>query len=172
MIKEYLELGQIVSTHGVKGEVRFNPWCDSPSFIKKFKTLYLDKNGEKPIRLKSVKIQNNMAILCLEGIDDIEKAKFYKNTVLYIKRADASLPNDVWFVSELIDCSVYDSKTDKLLGQITDVTQTGANDVWYIKTPSGREVLIPAIKDVVVSVDVKDGVIKINLLKGLFDNED
>lgn len=172
MIKDYLELGQIVSTHGVKGEVRFNPWCDTPEFVKKFKTLYFDNQGEKSIKVISARPHGNVAILMLEGVDDIDKARGLKNTVLYMKRSDASLPDGVWFIQELIDCAVTDCKTGETLGTVADVSETGANDVWHIKTTDGREVLIPAVKEVVMSVDVKNGIIKINPLKGLFDDED
>lgn len=171
MIKNYLELGQIVSTHGIKGEVRFNPWCDTPEFIKKFKTLYFDKNGEKEIKVISARAHGNVAILMLEGIDDVDKARALKNTVLYMKRSDAKLPKGTWFIQELFDCTVIDNETGKELGIIIDVSETGANDVWHIKTPKGSEVLIPAIKQVVVSVDVEERIVKIIPIKGLFDDE-
>ena len=170
MIKEYLELGQVVSTHGLKGEVRFNPWCDTPDFVKKFKTLYFDNKGEKGIKVLSARPHGNVAILLLEGIDDVDKAKALKNTVLYMKRSDAKLSKGTWFIQELFDCTVIDVQTDKELGVICDVSETGANDVWHIKTSKG-EVLIPAIKQVVVDVDVEVGIVKINVLKGLFDDE-
>ncbi len=171
MIKSYLELGQIVSTHGVKGELRFNPWCDTPDFVKKFKTLYFDNKGEKSIKVISARPHGNVAILMLDGVDDMDKARALKNKVLYMKREDAKLPKDVWFRQELFDCKVLDNETGAELGIISDVSETGANDVWHIKTSKG-EVLIPAIKDVVVSVNVADGIIKINVLKGLFEDED
>lgn len=171
MIKNYLELGQIVSTHGIKGEVRLNPWCDAPEFVKKFKTLYFDKNGEKSVKVISARPHGNVAILLLEGVDDIDKARALKNTVLYMKRSDAKLPKGTWFVQELFDCTVIDNNNGENLGTIVDVSETGANDVWHVKTPKGAEVLIPAIKEVVVSVDVEEGKIIINPLKGLFDDE-
>ena len=170
MIKDYLELGQIVSTHGIKGEMRFNPWCDTPDFVKKFKTLYFDSKGEKSIKVISARPHGNVVILMLEGIDDIDKARALKNKVFYMKRSDARLPKGTWFVQELFDCKVIDDNTGEELGIITDVSETGANDVWHIKTPKG-EVLIPAIKQVVVSVDVEEGIVKINPIKGLFDDE-
>ena len=171
MIKNYLELGEIVSTHGIKGEVRFNPWCDTPEFVKKFKNLYFDKNGEKEIKVISARVHGNVAILFLDGIDNVDKAKNLKNTVLYMKRSDANLPKGTWFIQELFDCTVFDDETGEELGTIIDVSETGANDVWHIKTPKGSEVLIPAIKQVVVSVDVEEGIVKINPIKGLFDDE-
>lgn len=172
MIKNYLELGQIVSTHGIKGEMRFNPWCDKPEFVKKFKTLYFDKNGEKSIKVKAARPHGNMVILILEDIDTVEKAQALKNTVLYMKRADAHLPKGTWFVQELFECTVIDDNNGKVLGTIVDVSETGANDVWHIKTPKGDEVLIPAIKQVIVNVDVEKGEILINPIKGLFEDED
>lgn len=171
MIKNYLELGQIVSTHGIKGELRFNPWCDTPDFVKKFKTLYFDSKGEKPIKVISARPHGNMAILLLEGVDDIDKAKALKNTVLYMKRSDAKLPKGTWFIQELFDCQVFDINTGKELGTICDVSETGANDVWHIKTSTGV-VLIPSVKEVVKSVNVEEGIVKINPIKGLFNDED
>lgn len=172
MVKKYLEIGQIVSTHGIKGEMRFNPWCDKPEFVKKFKTLYFDKNGEKSIKVISARPHGNMVILMLQDINTVEKAQALKNTVLYMKRADAHLPKGTWFVQELFDCTVIDDNNGKVLGTIVDVSETGANDVWHIKTPKGDEVLIPAIKQVIVNVDVEKGEILINPIKGLFEDED
>ncbi len=172
MIKEYLELGQIVSTHGVRGEMRFNPWCDTPEFVKKFKTLYFDSKGEKAVKVVSARPHGNMVLLILENVETVEQARALKNTVLFMKRSDANLPSDVWFRQELFDCKVFDNETGKELGLISDVSETGANDVWHIKTAKGSEVLIPAVKSVVVSVDVAEGIVKINVLKGLFEDED
>lgn len=171
MIKEYLELGQIVSTHGIKGEVRFNPWCDTPEFVKKFKTLYFDSNGSKSIKVLSARPHGNIVILMLDGVDSVDKARALKNTVLYIKRSDAHLPEGRWFIQELLDCEVLDCNSGGKLGTVCDVSETGANDVWHIKTPDGKEVLIPAVKEIVIDIDVKSGIIKINPIKGLFDDE-
>lgn len=171
MIKEYLELGQIVSTHGIKGEVRFNPWCDTPEFVKKFKTLYFDANGSKAVRVLSARPHGNIVILMLEGVDNVDKARELKNTVLYIKRSDAHLPSGSWFIQELFGCEVFDCNSGESLGTVCDVSETGANDVWHIKTHDGREVLIPAVKEIVIDPDVENGIIKINPIKGLFDDE-
>lgn len=171
MIKNYLELGQIVSTHGVKGEVRFDPWCDSPDFVKKFKTLYFDANGEKAIKVISARPHGNIAILMLDGVNTVDEARALRGTVLYMKRIDAHLPKGTWFIQELIGCSVIDADTDKSYGEITDVIATGANDVYCIKTPSG-EVLFPAVKEFIASTDVESGTVKIRPIKGMFGDED
>ncbi|MBQ8767034.1 MAG: 16S rRNA processing protein RimM, partial [Clostridia bacterium] len=169
MIKSYLELGQIVSTHGIKGEMRFNPWCDTPDFVKKFKTLYFDNKGENSIKVVSARSHGNVVILMLDSVDDIDKARALKNKVLYMKRSDAKLPKGTWFVQELFDCKVIDDNTGKELGIITDVSETGANDVWHI-TNDGKEYLVPAIDEVIVSVDTENSAVVIRPMKGIFDD--
>lgn len=173
MIKEYLELGQIVGTHGVKGELRVNPWCDSPEFAKKFKTLYFDKNGNNSVRVVSCRPHGNIILLKLENVDTIEKAETLRNAMLYLRRADAELPEGTWFIEELIGCVVRDADDrDKVYGTLYDVSDTGANDVWYINGEDGKEYLIPAIKDVVIETDVASNVVFIRPLKGIFDDAD
>lgn len=172
MIKEYLEIGQIVSTHGIRGEVRLNPWCDGPEFVKKFKTLYRDDKGQASFKVVSCRPHGNVAVVKLEGVDTVEQAKALKNTVLYMKRSDVNLPKGKWFISELIDCRVVDADDNTVeYGVITDVDSGLANDVWYIKTDDGAEVLIPAIKDVVINCDVENNVVYIRPLRGLFDED-
>ena len=172
MLKQYLEIGQIVSTHGVKGELRVNPWCDSPEFMKKFKTLYFDKNGEKAIKVTACRPHGNVVILKIEGIDTVEDAQKLRNKTLYMNRADAKLRKGDWFIQDLIGCTVYDADDESICyGVLTDVSQTGANDVWHIEK-EGKEYLIPAIPPVVISTDVEAGVIKIRPLRGIFDDED
>lgn len=170
MIKDYLEIGKITSTHGLKGEVRVQPWCDSPEFMKKFKTLYFDKKGEKPVKV-SCRPNGNMVIMKMQGIDTVEEASRYREKVLFMKRSDAQLPEGTWFIQELIDCKVVDADDENIsYGILSDVSETGANDVWHIRN-NDKEYLIPAIPSVVVSTDVVEGIIKIRPLKGIFDDE-
>lgn len=170
MIKEYLEIGKITSAHGIKGEMRVQPWCDTPEYMKSFKTLYLDKKGERPIAVKS-RPNGNMVIMKIQGVDTVESAAEYRNKIIYMKRSDAKLPDGTWFIQELIDCTVIDAdKEDIVYGVISDISQTGANDVWHIKKDD-KEYLIPAIPDVVIDTDVVKGIIKIRPLKGIFDDE-
>ena len=171
MKKDFLETGEIVGTHGVRGEMRVNPWCDSPAFLKKFKKLYLDENGQKSLDVKSAREHGNVALVTVDGIDTVEKAQAMRGKVIYIKRDDAKIPKGSYFIAELIDCTVYDADDESVVyGIITDVSMTGANDVWHIEK-DGKEYLIPAIKDVVISVDVEEGVVKIRPMKGIFDDE-
>ena len=170
-MKKYIETGKIVGTHGVKGMVRVQPWSDSGEFLSGFKCFYLDKNGDKKIEVKSAKPHGNVVLMSLKGVDSIEDAERLRSTVIYIDRADVNLPEGRYFISDLIGCTVTDADTDLILGEITDVSATGANDVWHI-TKDGKEYLVPAIEDVIVSVDVESEQIIIRPIKGIFDNED
>ena len=171
MIKEFLEVGQIVGTHGVRGEMRLNPWADGPEFVKQFKTFYFDNKGQKSVKVISARPHGNVAIVKLEGVDTVEKAASFRNKVLYIKRADAKISEGTYFISELIGCEVYDSDDDAVCyGVLSDVSETGANDVWHIKK-DGEEYLIPAIPSVVINVDVAANRVEIKPLRGIFDDE-
>ena len=173
MIKEFLEIGEIVGTHGIRGEIRFNPWCDSPEFVKKFKTLYYDSNGGCAAQIKTARPHGNIVLLTIDGIDTVEKAQKLRGKVLYMKRSDAKLPEGTYFIAELIGCTVYDADNpDKIYGTLSDVSETGANDVWHIKDSGGKEYLIPSIPDVVIETDVAQNRIVIRPLKGIFDDED
>ena len=172
MLKHYLAVGEIVGTHGLKGELRLNPWCDSGKFLKKFKTLYLDEEGQRKTALLSSREHGNIVLITLEGIDSVEKAEKLRKTVLYIDREDAELPENTWFIEDLIGCTVKEKDTDTVYGVITDVMKYPANDVWTVKTKSGKEVLIPAIKDVIINVDTESKLAEIHALRGLFSEEE
>lgn len=172
MVKEFLVLGQIVGTHGVRGEMRVNPWCDSPDFAKKFKTLYMDEGGAQPVRVLSCRPHGNVFLVKLEGIDSIAEAEKHRDRMLYIKRSDAMLPENTWFIEELIGCSVLDADTARCYGTLSDVMSTGANDVWAVTDEKGHEYLLPAIKDVVIAANVSENKVFIRPLKGIFDDAD
>lgn len=173
MIKAYLEIGEIVGTHGVRGEMRVNPYCDSPDFFREFKTLYYDEDASCAVRVLSARPHGNVVLLTLEGVDSIERAQAMRGRMLYIKREDAHLPEGRYFIAELIGCEVLDADNPaKVYGTLSDVSETGANDVWHITAQSGREYLIPAIPDVVVDTDVEQNRITIRPLRGIFDDED
>lgn len=172
MIKKYLEAGQIVGTHGVKGEMRVNPWCDSPEFLNGIKTFYLDKNGNAPIAVQSIRPHGNVVLVMLSGINSIEDAQKMRNKILYIDRADKPLGDGQNYIEDLIGCKVFDVDDQKIkYGEITDVITGVANDVWTIKSENGKETLIPAIKDVIIKTDTQNGMVFIRPLKGLFTDE-
>ena len=173
MRQPYLEVGKIVSTHGVRGEVRVDPWCDSPDFMRQFKTLYYDKAGAKPVKVLSCRPHGNIAILKLSGVDTVEAAAALRNKVLFMARTDANIPDNSYFIQDLIGCRVVDADApEKLYGTLTDVSRTGANDVWHVTDNDGREYLLPAIPPVVIDTDIDSGTVLIRPLRGIFDDAD
>ena len=170
MKKEFLEIGKFVGTHGVRGMVRIQPWSDDGEFLTQFKKFYLE-NGKTKIEMSKITPHGNVVIAQVKGIDSIEEAEKLRNQVLYIKRDDAHLPEGRYFVSEIIGSSVYDADTNALLGTLSDVSPTGANDVWHIKS-GDKEYLLPAIPDVIVDVDINNDKVIVRPLKGIFDDGD
>jgi len=172
MRKQFLEIGKVVTTHGVAGEVRLQPWCDSAEELVGVKTLYLDAAGTQPLRLARVRPHKNVVILKLEGVDTVEQAAAYRNRVLYIDRAALPLAPGQHFVQDLLGIRVYDADDGRLYGTLTDVFETGANNVYQITFPDGSEKLVPAIPQTVIETDVDAETMRIRPLKGLFDDED
>lgn len=169
MKKEFLEVGKIVGTHGVRGMVRIQPWSDSGEFLTHFKRFFFD-GGKTQIKVSKITPHGQVVIAALVGVDSIEQAEGYRGKTLYIKREDAALPEGRYFVSELIGAAVFDADSGESLGTLTDVSETGANDVWHIKRGE-REYLVPAIPPVIVSVDIDTEKVVIRPLKGIFDDE-
>ncbi len=171
MRNKFIECGKIVTTQGIKGEVRVQPWCDSPDFLLDFKAFYVLK-GEKKLEVISSRVQKNVVVIKFKEINSVEEAQALRNYVIYIERKSLKLPKGTYLVRDLIGLEVLDFETKKSYGKLCDVTKTGANDVYHIKTESGKTLLFPAIPDVVKNTDVDKGIIEITALKGLFDDED
>ena len=172
MKKQFLETGKIVTTHAVRGEVRVQAWSDSPEDLLDFEVLYLDDKGQKPMHITSARVHKNVVVMKFEGINSIEEATPYIGKVLYMDRDDVILEEGVNFVADLIGLKVIHAETKKEYGELVDVTESGANDVYHIKTAEGKLLLAPAIDEVVKSVDIDGGVMEIIPLAGLFDDED
>lgn len=171
MKKKFLEVGKIVGTHGVRGMVRIQPWCDSAEFFCTLKKVYLDDAGEDKLTVTKSAPHGNVVIAAIKGIESIEEAEKYRNKVIYMDRKDAKLADDQYFITDLIGCEVFDADSGKNLGIVSDVSETGANDVWHIKQDD-KEYLIPAIDEVVITVNIEDEKVVIRPLKGIFPDED
>lgn len=169
-MKQFLEIGKIVSTQGIKGEVRVQPWCDEPQFLCEFDELYFD-GGMKPVAIENARVQKNIVIMKLAGTNTVEAAQLLRNKVLYMNRDDVELDENTYFVQDLVGLDVFDADSGEMIGKLTEVSATGANDVYHIDV-TGKEVFIPAIPDVVVETDIEGGKMLIRKMKGLFDDED
>ena len=167
MKKEYLEAGKIVTTHGIRGEVKIMPYTDTPELLAEFDRLFIGKNKDELI-IERYRVFKNMVIAKIEGVDTPEAAEKLRNKLLYMHRDDLELDDDTYFIQDLIGIEVRDADSGKVYGTISDVMQTGANDVYVIKG-SDREYLVPAIADVVVSTDIDESIMTIRPLDGLFD---
>ena len=167
-MEQYLEIGQVVSTHGVRGTMKVKPLTDDIKRFNKLKTVYMSIKEELvEFKIQEVKYNKNMVLLNLEGIDSIEKAEEYKNFYLKIDRKDAvKLPKDSYFVIDLLGCNVYTEK-EELLGMVDDVYSTGSNDVYVVKDSLGKLLVLPATKEVVKEVNVESKKIIVELIEGL-----
>lgn len=169
-MEDIFQVGIITSTHGVKGEVKVYPTTDDPGRFKKLKKVILDTGREKlDLEVESVKFFKQLVILKFKGYDSINDIEKYKQKSLYVTRDNAvKLQKDEYFVADLIGLRIFD-EDDKEIGVLEDCMVTGANDVYVIKLNDGRELLLPAIKECVLSVDIKEGTMKIHIMDGLLD---
>ena len=172
MRKEFLEIGKIVGTHGVRGELRVEPWCDAPSFLTKRKTLYWDAAGTRPVRVRSARAHKTLVLLSLEGVDTVETADTLRGKILYVARGDIHLPEGRFFIQDLIGLSVFDADSGRRYGTLSDVFATGANDVYEIRDDAGKTYLFPAVADMLVRTDLDAGRMEIRPIRGIFDDED
>jgi 16S rRNA processing protein rimM len=165
---EYIEIGQIVNTNGLKGVVKVNPFTDDISKFEDLKYVYIQlKNELKKVKIEQVRYNKNQVLLKLEGIDSIEEAEKYRNFYLKTeKESQEDLGEDTYYIVDLIGLDVYSDKNE-YLGKIEDVFPTGSNDVYVVKDNLGKQILIPAIVDVVKEVDLKNKKMIINLIPGL-----
>ena len=167
-MQEYFEIGQIVNTSGLKGVVKVNPFTDDMSRFEELKKVFIEKNKElTEYEIEEVRYHKNQVLLKFKNIDSIEEAEKFRNCYIKISRKDAKkLPEDTYFIVDLIDINVY-LENNEYVGKIIDVFSTGSNDVYVIKREENTDLLIPAIKDVVKKVDIKNKKMIINLIKGL-----
>ena len=170
-MQQYLEIAKITATHGIRGEVRCQYYCDTAEVLCDFDTLYFDK-GAKAVNITRAYPHKNVVVMKLEGVDSIEQAQPLIGRILYLDRDDAELDEDLFFIQDIIGLTVRDADTGEVYGKITDVYQNGAADVFSIKKADGKELMFPNISEVVLETDIEGGEMIIRPLKGLFDDED
>lgn len=161
MVQEFLEAGQIVNTHGVRGEVKIMPWTDSGEFLCSFQTLYLDG---APLAVRSARVHKGAVIARLEGVDDVEAAEALRDRVVCIRRADAKLPEGAFFLADLIGLDVVDENGARL-GTLREVLTPSRQRVYVVE--GEREIMIPAVPEFVLETNVEGGYIKVRLIEGM-----
>ena len=168
---DLFRVGVIANTHGVKGEVKVFPTTDAPERFKKLKTVILDAKREKiTLELQSARFFKNLVIVKFKGIDNINDIEKYKGKDLLITREQAvPLKKDEYFICDLIGCTVV-TEDGAEVGELTEVLQTAANDVFVVKLKeSGKELLLPNIPSCVLNVDLDDRKVTVHVLDGLYD---
>ena len=163
MKQQYLEVGKITNVHGLMGEVRVQPWADSPDFLCRFKTLYVDET-HWPIQVERARVHKNMAILKFQGITDVPGALSLRNAILYIDRADAHLPEGTFFLADIIGLDVVDEDGVKL-GTLKDILSPSRQQVYVVE--GERQILIPAVPEFILETNVDGGYIKVRLIEGM-----
>ena len=167
-MEEYLEIGQIVNTFGIKGQVKVVPFTDDITQFDTLKQINIEKR--KNLELFEIEKSNyhkNMIILKLKGIDTPEQAESLRNCYIKINRKDArKLPEGTYFIVDLIGLDVYTDE-EKLLGTLEDIYNAGSSDIYVVRTSEGKQILLPAIKDVIKKVDIENKKVIVHIIEGL-----
>jgi 16S rRNA processing protein RimM len=171
-MQDFLQVGKVVNTHGVKGEVKVVPLTDDPQRYDKLKWVYAGNDDTKQIlNIESVKYFKNTVIIKFKEVPDMDGAINLKEQYLYVDRKNAvKLPKDTYFICDLIGSEVFETDGTKL-GDLRDIIQTGSNDVYIVKSESGKEILVPALKSVVKEISIENKKIVVELPEGLIEDE-
>ena len=165
---DLLEVGKIVNTHGLRGEVKIVPWTDFPDVFEDMEYVIIKKrSGDMTLNIKGIKYQKNNIIVKFKELDRIEDAEPLKNSVLYVPREMlGELPEGVYYIADLIGLEVFDEEGHKI-GEIADVFNTGANDIYDVKREGHKNLLLPVIDDVVLNVDIENKKVVVRIMEGL-----
>lgn len=162
MSKQFLEAGKIVATHGLRGDVKIQPWANSPEFLRDFKTLYIDS---MPMTVIASKVHKNCVLMTFEGVSDYDAASLLKNKIVCINKSDAKLSEGEHFLTDLLGFTAIDQESGKELGTITDILPLHPNEVYVIT--GQREILIPAVPEFVKQIDSSTRRITFKLIEGM-----
>lgn len=167
---DLLEVGKIVNTHGLRGDVKVVPWTDYPEVFEDIETVYIkNKDDYERLDISQIKYQKNNLIIKFSQIKDINEAERYKNLILYCQRsALGELPEGVYYIADLIGLEVV-KDTGEIIGTVCDVFNTGSNDIYEVTREGKKNMLIPVIDDVVKNIDIENKKITVTLMDGLED---
>lgn len=166
--KQYLECGKIVNTHGIKGAIKLESWCDSPETLADLEYIYFKINGEYvEKRIISASVFKRHVIAYVEGINDIDNAAALKETVIYADRDDIPLEEGDYFITDLIGLPVIDADSGVEYGKISEVFNTGASDIYTVKTADGER-MIPAVPEFIIEIDLERGIF-VRPIEGMFN---
>lgn len=165
---QFLECGKIINTHGIKGGLKLESWCDTPEDLASLKKVYLKNGAEyKCHKVKRASVFKQFVLFELEGINDIDSATTLKNTVVFADRDDIAIDEDAFFLADIIGLPVFDIASGEKIGTLSDVLNLGASDLYEINTQSGKK-LIPAVDEFIKEIDLEKGIF-VSLIEGMLD---
>jgi len=162
MLDQYLHAGQIVNTHGVRGEIRILPWADAPAFLCKFKTFFVDGAAYPILRAR---VHKNMVIATLDGVDTMEKAEALKGKELYILREEAHLPEGRFFVQDLLGMTAVEDESGRILGKITDIIDMPVGSV--LEITGEKNLLVPAVGEFIRKFSPEEETVRLHIIEGM-----
>jgi len=162
MENKYLESGKIINTHGVRGEIKIDPWADSPEFLTDIDTYYIDGKAYPVLRSR---VHQRFVIAQLEGVGSMDEAERLKNKIIYIDRDDADLEEDEYFLTDLIGFTAVSAADGKVLGKVTDILTLPGGDICEIK--GEREILVPLRPEFITGRDMEAGILTVSLIEGM-----
>lgn len=168
-MQNYLPACKIVTTHGVRGEMKALPLCDGAAFLAQLRHLYAGADGRGETALRSVRAQGNLILLKLGGVEDMDAARAQVGRTYYFARSEARLPQGRYFIDDLIGCTVLDADDGRCLGTVTGVEHPGAQDIYTVRDAAGEEHLIPAVPEFVIGVDIAARTVTLRPIAGMFD---
>ena len=162
MENELIETGKIINTHGLRGEVKIDPWADSPAAFTAFERLFIEG---KEYKMEKARVNKRFVIAKLSGVDTIDMAESLRERIVYVPREDLDLGEDEYLLSDLIGLTAVDNETEEVLGKITDILTPPGGEVLEIR--GEREILVPLNPEFVADVDIEDGKVYIDLIEGM-----
>ena len=167
-MQNYLPACKIVSTHGVRGEMKALPLCDGAAFLAKFKRLFTSADGAGETRVLGVRDQSKVVLLRLDGVTDMDAARAQVGRTYYLAKADAKLPRGRYFIDDLLGCDVVDADTDRVYGQLTNVDRPASQDIYTVTDWAVDEHMLPAVPEFVKNIDIDARKIFVTPIEGMF----
>lgn len=165
---QFLECGKIINTHGVRGGLKLESWCDTPQDLASLKKIYIKQGADyKCHKVKKASVFKQFVLFELEGINDIDAAEMLKNTIVFADRDDISIDEDSFFLADIIGLPVIDIASGEKIGTLSDVLNLGASDLYEIDTKNGKK-LIPAVDEFIKEIDLEKGIF-VSLIEGMLD---
>lgn len=171
MIRPYLEAGKLVTTHGVRGELKMELWCGEAALLRRAKTLYGTADGGRPVQVHSLRqLPGSMALIKLAGVEDMDAARRMVGSMLYFDRNDVKLARGVCFISDLLGCEVRDADTGRVYGTVKSITHPGPQDIYTVTTPDGER-MFPGVPAFLKAKCPEEGYILVTPIPGMFDDD-